>query len=1169
MKKILFFASALAGLFLAASCQQENLEPVGGNTVTYTVQVPEAISTKALIGEDVAAVTQLIYEVYRTEAETADDHSKAELRLYQKEATLTDGEAKVELELVNNQNFRVLFWAQVPNNGVYTTTDLKNVTLLQDLAANAENYNAFAGADYIKYGDNLAGRTITLVRPIAQLNIATTPESLVLGEGGTGQTTVAVKTSEVIVDGLSTTYNVSEAKAGADAVKFEYSATDPDALTQQTLTVNGKDYQYLSMNYVGFAAAAGSNVTVDYDIVTENVGTVSNIINNVPVKANYRTNIVGNLITSMSDYTVTLDKEWAGVAEEVEIITDGLVLVHSTGVYNISNANGLAYASQNLFAKNGGTYVLTEDIDMTGASSVVTKAAEGLAYNSAALTYKMTAGSSFEFDGAGHTIKNLPGMFIAYTGSAKSVVVKNLTLETPNVAYDVDDVPETNGVGAFIGYAGTSTTITLDNCHVKGGRIEGGHWTGGLVGYAAGYSGNDGPVFETLTIKNCSVRNATVTGKGSVGGIIGHATGDDWTLVDMDKITVAFNNIISTGSSDNKAGSVMGTLGNAGQPKTVNGVTKIGGVTIDNYEVLNNVVKSNNVDNTKLWGRQGNSNGVLTINGEKVTDFNADVPTTNNTITVSNDAELAQAISAVTGDWTIILAEGTYSNDINLTVAEYGGAKGDLVFKAVEGAEPVIAGTVTLGLYEKQTTNVAKWNGNVTFEGITFDHAEAANHSFSVQNVGTDDESVALTLKNCKIIGDGEYGIGANSGCIAYNSRIIGCTFENAAMQITGNFGTGLVIDGCTFNESRINVQGGNGVTVQNCNFTNTLTSANVGDSFYLIRSNAIPITVKGCNINIDSELTDVAAGQAKWGVFWNRGTTNWTVENVAVTMTEAAMKQTELEVTKCTSTGVINSTNMTVNGKTYASTAASLTSAVNSGATDIYVEGNFKMPSSSTSNAIKITSLNGNATIDNTLGSYWDGATLTFNNVNFKTSTGYANGNGSDYAALYSKNVTYNKCNFSGPMRLGRDGAKFIDCTFNDLGNDYVWTYGNAASFTGCTFNSAGKALLIYSDGGNGAPAVSVTGCTFNATTGAKAGAISNQNCAAIEIHNHGYGVTLTTADNTVDTADGKFSGEWRIKTYETGNADSKIFVNGTEYTTLALDGRTMTIDGTVVTVQ
>ena len=274
--------------------------------------------------------------------------------------------------------------------------------------------------------------------------------------------------------------------------------------------------------------------------------------------------------------------------------------------------------------------------------------------------------------------------------------------------------------------------------------------------------------------------------------------------------------------------------------------------------------------------------------------------------------------------------------------------------------------------------------------------------------------------------------------------------------------------------------------------------------------------------------------------------------------MTDSAISQTELLLTKLKTTGVINSSNLTVNGKAYASTADELISAVNAGATDIYVNGEFRMPSFDGTANVTITSL-GAAIIDNTWGSYWEKATLTFNNVNFKTSTGYANGNGSDYAALYSTNVTYNECNFSGPMRIGRNGAKFVGCTFNDLGNDYIWTYGQAASFENCTFNTDGKALLIYSDGGNGAPAVSVTDCVFNATQGAKAGAIANQNCAAIEIHNYGYGVNLTTSANTVDS---NYSGVWRIKTYETRNADSKIFVNGTEFTTIALDGKTMTID-------
>lgn len=217
---------------------------------------------------------------------------------------------------------------------------------------------------------------------------------------------------------------------------------------------------------------------------------------------------------------------------------------------------------------------------------------------------------------------------------------------------------------------------------------------------------------------------------------------------------------------------------------------------------------------------------------------------------------------------------------------------------------------------------------------------------------------------------------------------------------------------------------------------------------------------------------------------------------------------------------------------------------------------GEYKMPSTGSDGVIEISG-NKDVVLDMTMGAYMDAADVTIKGVTIKTSTGKVNGNGSDYAALYTPNVTYINCTFEGPMRVGRDGAKFINCTFNSLGNDYVWTYGNDVSFENCTFNTAGKAILIYSDGGNEVAKVSVKDCTFNATEGAKAGAIANQNCAAIEIHNYGNGVNLTTAGNTYDS---DFSGEWRIKTYEAGR--TQVFVNGTEYTTIALDGKTMTID-------
>ena len=241
--------------------------------------------------------------------------------------------------------------------------------------------------------------------------------------------------------------------------------------------------------------------------------------------------------------------------------------------------------------------------------------------------------------------------------------------------------------------------------------------------------------------------------------------------------------------------------------------------------------------------------------------------------------------------------------------------------------------------------------------------------------------------------------------------------------------------------------------------------------------------------------------------------------------------------------------------------TAEGLASSLATGGTITLAAGEYKMPSNQSSEATLTITGTKDTVVDMTWGAYMDKANVTFKGVTIKTCTGYVTSNGtsfgSDYAALYTPNATYIDCTFEGPMRIGRDGAKFINCTFNNLGNDYVWTYGQDVTFEGCTFNTNGKAILIYSDGGNEVSEVKVINCTFNSTTGAKAGAIANQNCAAIEIQNYGNGVNLVTSGNTYDS---NFSGEWRIKTYHAGRP--QITVNGVEYTQIAIDGHLMTID-------
>ena len=163
----------------------------------------------------------------------------------------------------------------------------------------------------------------------------------------------------------------------------------------------------------------------------------------------------------------------------------------------------------------------------------------------------------------------------------------------------------------------------------------------------------------------------------------------------------------------------------------------------------------------------------------------------------------------------------------------------------------------------------------------------------------------------------------------------------------------------------------------------------------------------------------------------------------------------------------------------------------------------------------------------------------------------------GSYQGFQHSGVVNYNNVTIKGQLNCYGAQDIFTNCTF-ELDNAYVWTYGSKKTvFSGCTFNTTGKAILIYNEGA-GACNVEVTGCTFNATAGAKAGAIANQNCAAIEIDNFKkMAHQLTTSGNTVSS---NFSGEWRIKSYVDG---APVTVNGVEYTYIALDGKKMTIDG------
>ena len=213
-------------------------------------------------------------------------------------------------------------------------------------------------------------------------------------------------------------------------------------------------------------------------------------------------------------------------------------------------------------------------------------------------------------NGNGHKITGLSDMLFSGSWAGKcALIVNDLTIANANIKVEIDDKTESKGVGAFLGSAEATTEVVFSNCHLVASYVEGGHWTGGFVGYSAGYSG-DGPVFQTVKFTGCTVSGSTLTGKGSVGALMGHATGNAWTSVEVKNTSVTANEVTSTGSSNNKAGALFGTTGAAGTEE--NGRT--GGIVVEAV-VEGNTVKSNGTQVTTIYGRQGSPEGKLKLTG--------------------------------------------------------------------------------------------------------------------------------------------------------------------------------------------------------------------------------------------------------------------------------------------------------------------------------------------------------------------------------------------------------------------------------------------------------------------------------------------------------------------------------------------------------------------------
>ena len=305
MKKYFLSLVAIAAAMLfATSCQESLVEPQLAGPTTFTVQLPDQMGTKAIGSAE--NVNQLFVAVY---SDASADNAVA---IYRDVVSISGGQATVSLDLVQGQRYDLVFWAQVDNN--YVSSEKSNKAYqfeLVNIPMNKDYHNSDAGAAFFFYWNDFTpsgtAQPVTLKRPFAQLNLGTTAGSLKTDAG-----TFTLASSVVKVTGIADSFNtVSGLGTVADANKEVEYTFDAVALpTDEELEAGGSTYQYVSMDYLPIVGDDQALVTVKAEITLNNNHVISHEFTNVPVRENYRTNIVGNLISSTADFNVIVDNSF-------------------------------------------------------------------------------------------------------------------------------------------------------------------------------------------------------------------------------------------------------------------------------------------------------------------------------------------------------------------------------------------------------------------------------------------------------------------------------------------------------------------------------------------------------------------------------------------------------------------------------------------------------------------------------------------------------------------------------------------------------------------------------------------------------------------------------------------------------------------------------------------
>lgn len=1114
MKKILSF---FAGALLLTACSNDDFAPAGvegqEQEVSITLDLPQInVASRAVGGSNSAegAVTNCTDKALTFNVAlyyVAKDGDANEAAAWSASTTVAAGASKATFNptLVIGKDYKIVAYASYDNSQDWSADAPKQVTATA--AINDESKDAYFCVETIKAEPQMYA---LLKRPYGKLRIVTQDWQEALKQFNNAET----------ISKITITYNEGRQETlvfdiNGDASNQEFAEV---TATESTL----EDTDFANFNYTN---ESGETKTLLVDYIAAPADGTAKLLNftvnvefnngetysreftqDIPVKRNYLTTLVGNFFTSVAELVVEVDNAFEG--EEIIDMWDGNsveeVTPNEEGVYEIANGAQLAWLAQQVNSKvtfKNEKVVLTADIDL-GSNAWTPIGATG-----------DVNGFQGTFDGQGHTIANLyidqtdpqayqsAGLFgcIAYG------TVTNFTVENAVVKNYTTGSQTSCGTAVVVGSVNSGANqATISNITVKNAEVSSNRYVGGILGYgAATISGCTVDGIELVATPDDADNDGLYDNGDKVGGILAYANG---------AVTLTDNSVSNfKATAYREVGGIAGCVLNSSSVVTGNKVN-IGAILIDQsvaYEEVRDAFPG------EIVGRQAKD---LDLTSNTASDVTISYAVTGTGLAAALEAAADQESATIT-----LVGEVTWQTG------------------ADHGSTPWVAEGVAL------KNLVVEGNGNAALVATG-----AGIGAIRAANGGT------ITFKNLKVVdksvsyaeGNWEHGYLEFAGALKFEN----CEFVNAIMACGKSNNNSSVLNAefvnCTFNSN--NTQEYDvWVDGDNASFTGCKFLGYRGLKMHEVYgTNIAQVIVDGNSFGPLSKKPGIAIGDVD-------ASTVVTIVNNTFTDCQPGdqgnyMYESDTDVTTfqftCENNKVVNSVNST---EEFEAALAAGDPVIYLGAGEYSFATNQGITCSN-GTTVTFVGVGDDVTLafseeagwesNGGLNAYANGLDLVFNNLKIVSNqtTPYIGGFG------HAKSVTFNECTYIGQFRASSAVTTFNDCTIDPQAS-YIYTDYADANFYGCTFNcSEGKGIQVYNDGKETNTIVTVQDCKFIA---AKVGnTFDGKPVTAIDINSDGEKFSVNVTNTTAaGFGTGQYSNStlWNIK----GGAENvKVNIDGTQ---------------------